>query len=319
MQKLIKPEDLAKVESKRPKATHQQIEPKYDGIRLCLIRDDYGEYSAITRNRTADGEPNDIIEKLPHLKTSAVHPGTILDGELILREHTSSYGVSAITNSTITNAVDFQNRNGRLHFVAFDCLRFDGIDLRPRALCSRQIYIPQTNAYVHRIRAQTVQSAKQRQDLFDRYLRRGYEGIVVKHPNSSYGDKDAWIKMLPKINVDCRVESVSQGKGKYAGTAGSLELSVDTPDGRHIVVGRVNCGTDEERDMWWFRHQMNIARGCIVEVEALDWTPNKQLKFARYKGHREDKSLPNIVDFAQERPVIATQMTIASKKTRVRG
>lgn len=131
------------------------------------------------------------------------------------------------------------------------------------------------------------------QDRFDQInadaIAGGYEGIMIKNPESVYETKRtvAWLKQKPYIEVSLTVVGTEEGTGKNAGRLGALIVE-GTDDGKLI---RTNVGsglTDDNRISYWAAR--NNLVGNIVEVRADAVTQNQDgsysLRFPRFKGFR---------------------------------
>lgn len=292
-------DNIAKVETRKAAAGKIQIEPKYDGIRLLLGHDNEGVFSAYTRNRRKDGSLHDVAEKLPQLKSAAVPEHTVYDGELITGFDSTSFKVMEIIGMTSAGAVEKQAEQEQwLRYAVFDVLRYRGKDVRHLPLTARRALIKddEIGSSALKVPAETAATASERCDIFTRSIDEGFEGVVLKDPNSAYGANKAWTKQLRLRSFDCKVVGVKRGRGKFSNTAGSLQLAMFTIDGNLEVVGSVNCGSDGERDAWW-RSEGVAKVGAIVQVTAKGWTKNGKLLHPRYGGIRVDRVSPNMVDF----------------------
>ena len=92
-----------------------------------------------------------------------------------------------------------------------------------------------------------VYSIEQTQEIFQNYLNDGFEGIILKDPNSLWENKRSkgQIKFKAELDCDLKVLSVLSGTGKYADMIGSLYC--ESADG--VVKVYVGSGfTDEQRN-----------------------------------------------------------------------
>lgn len=86
--------------------------------------------------------------------------------------------------------------------------------------------------------------------LFEEFLQRGEEGIILKDKRGIWEDKRAkhQIKFKGELECDLKIVAVEEGTGKYAGMLGAIIC--ESADG----VVRVNVGsgfTDEHRKQLW--------------------------------------------------------------------
>jgi DNA ligase-1 len=112
----------------------------------------------------------------------------------------------------------------------------------------------------------------------------GYDGIVVWDLMGLPLD-DA--KFKPNITVDVRCNGGIQGEGKHVGRLGSLTFAFAGK------TGSVGTGfSDKQRTEFWRALVAGTAdspSGQIIEVEAMGYTPDGQLREPRFKGLRFDK------------------------------
>jgi len=119
----------------------------------------------------------------------------------------------------------------------------------------------------------------------------GYEGILVKDPNSVYECKRSvsWLKIKPVITVDLTVVSLEEGTGKNIGKLGAL-VCEGTHQGKFI---RVNVGSglnDDQRAEIW--NDKDAILGQVVEIKADCITQNQDtdseysLRFPRFERFR---------------------------------
>jgi DNA ligase-1 len=95
----------------------------------------------------------------------------------------------------------------------------------------------------------------------------GFEGIMIKNPESKYECKrsTSWLKMKPFIEVSLAVVAVEEGTGRNEGKLGALVCEGED-DGKFI---RVNVGSglsDEQRAEFWASKDTLIRQ--VVEVRA---------------------------------------------------
>lgn len=129
------------------------------------------------------------------------------------------------------------------------------------------------------------------QDACDDYVRGGFEGVVLRHPDIPYrrGRTNALVRYKPFKEADLTIQGVVEGEGKYAGMLGALELC-GIAEGRQV---RVKCGTgfeDSERDLDLWKSR----RGKPFTVKYQSLTDNEvdgfySLRFPSAIGFKEDR------------------------------
>lgn len=121
-------------------------------------------------------------------------------------------------------------------------------------------------------------------------IEKGGEGIIMKALDASYspGKRNADIlKIKCEITLDLLCIGIHEGEGKYQGTTG--KLIVKDKKGQHFYISGM---TDAERDEWW--NCPSKVVGHVVEVQAMKWINGENLREARFKAIRFDKTEQDI-------------------------
>jgi ATP-dependent DNA ligase len=302
---------------------------KYDGSQYHLHIRNHKAY-ALTSKRISKktGMLSDRFANFPVLKD--VHfsykDETIIVVEVIaehLRERKDmewnnrcSY-VAGIMNSNPENVPS----PNPLRMVAHDFVYFEGEDVSTwsygKKLARLQKDFPLAGKYGEKVlpRGAMVYAVENiacpTQEEFDRvfveivYL--GFEGCILKDAFTG-----ASLKRKREKTADCFVIGFTQGKGKYKGQLGAVELGVfaKMPDkktlaylarygekamqeyvaaGIVVKVGRCSGMSDEVRKA--LSKVKHI--GAVVEVEYMQWT-GKAMRHPRYKDVRKDKLLHRV-------------------------
>jgi DNA ligase-1 len=126
--------------------------------------------------------------------------------------------------------------------------------------------------------------------IFQEVTSRGGEGIILKELNAGYhfGKRNnTLMKIKEEVTKDLLVVGMVEGKGKYLGTLGALQ--VRTKSG---VVMEVSGMSDLERREWWYGFEKIVGR--VVEVKAMKELPGDMLREPRFKAIRWDKTAEDI-------------------------
>jgi DNA ligase-1 len=104
-------------------------------------------------------------------------------------------------------------------------------------------------------------------DYNKKMVEEGFEGIMIKDPNSLYECKRtvSWMKSKPFIEVSLTVTAVEEGTGRNKDKLGALVVE-GTDDGKYIVVNVGSGFSDEQRSEFWAAKDTLI--GQVVEVRA---------------------------------------------------
>ncbi len=200
-----------------------QIEWKWDGIRAQLVR---------RRGRTllwSRGEEL-LAGRFPEIETAAewLPDGTVLDGELLAWRDGAPLPFS-----------ELQRRIGRktvgkkllsdvpAHLLVYDCLEFDGLDVRTHSLRERRALV---ESIVHKLPGGApigVSSVVSAVSWSDAATARGKsrdavaEGLMIKRASSPYGVGrrvgDWWKWKVDPLSVDAVLVYAQAGHGRRAG------------------------------------------------------------------------------------------------------
>lgn len=267
---------------------------KYDGERMLVHFDEKDTYCTSRRTSKKTGrymENQDKILNLPTLESSNIGY-TVIDCEFYGDTWADAVG---ILHSLPERAFELQ-KNTVIHFACFDCLFFDGTDLRDRPYSERLTYMHRVlemlshDARFHAAEQFIVNNSEEAYALAQSIWDKGGEGIVIKPLNKAYYDKGMMLKIKRFETLDVAVCGYQEGRGKYQGVVGALYVGYYNPEDDTIVkVSKVNCGTDEDRKMWKSLFDSNNAIGRVIEVKCQEVT-DKSLRHPVYLRARDDKT-----------------------------
>ena len=267
---------------------------KYDGERMLVHFNGDETYCTSRRTSKKTGrymENQDKIANLPHLKLGY----TVIDCEFYGNTWADAVG---ILHSLPERALKLQEST-EIHFAVFDCLFFDGTDVRDQPYEVRLHYVWQIlsilneqlhDSRFHFVEQHEVSNIDEAYDRAQEQWNAGHEGVVIKPYFKAYYDTGMMIKIKRFETLDVAVCGYQEGRGKYAGVVGALYVGYFNPEDNTIVkVSKVNCGTDEDRKMWkkWFDE--GTAIGKVIEVKCQEVT-DKSLRHPVYIRLRDDKT-----------------------------
>ena len=264
------------------------VQQKYDGERMLVHFDGSNVYCTSRRLSKKTGkymENQDKIVNLPHLTLGY----TVIDCEFYSNSWSDAVG---ILHSLPERAKKLQE-NIDIRFGVFDCLFFDGTDVRDQPYEVRLQYVKQILAIIndsrfHFVKQWNVNNIEEAMKIANDVWSLGGEGIVLKPLTKAYYDVGMMLKIKRTETLDVAVCGYQEGRGKYQGTVGALYVGYY--DGKDIVkVSKVNCGTDADRAMWkaWFDEGTAIGR--VIEVKCQEIT-DKSLRHPVYLRVRNDKT-----------------------------
>ena len=141
-----------------------------------------------------------------------------------------------------------------------------------------------------------VETIEQAQEIFQDYLSKGYEGIILKDGNGVWEDKRAkhQIKFKGELECDLKIVAIEEGTGKYAGMLGSLIC--ESSDG--VVKVSVGSGlTDADRK--------NLGQEIVDKIVAIKYN-------SRIKNKLGDESLflPIFIEIRDDKDVADSSKVI---------
>lgn len=256
------------------------VQDKMDGVRALLHVTEHGVRVTGRTISEVNFRLSEFQANLPHLTTGFENlVGTVLDGELVCPRSTIDTGDTVTTHSlqaavailatSPENAKAIQEgQDCRLRFVAFDVLRFRGIDattepLRERLTALEAVYLAAENPHLGLAEMHTADKA-----LFHQLLiAEGKEGSVYKRLDRPYEPGRRvrhWLKRKKAIEVEAVVTGFKPGtKGKgNEHLIGAIEFSTVDAGGKTKPIAWVSNWTDEERE------RMTRRDGDTVTIDA---------------------------------------------------
>jgi DNA ligase-1 len=269
------------------------VTEKLDGIRAVAINNGEGFHvyarsgKEITNLEHITGE----IEQAFSIATGDI----VLDGELTV----PAEGLAAEDEFRQTaSIVNSDKDKSKVVYNVFDMLtkdQFNGLE-ESGTYTERRNMLDKDLVDTPHIRKVPLlgyaQSMSDVEELFDRIIQQGGEGVMLNTVNGKYErkrTKNLW-KVKQENSVDLMVTGLEEGTGKYKGMLGALKFNYK---GNELYVG--TGLSDEERNTMWDNKDTGIGDmvGRIVEVayttESTDVDGNYSLRFPRFKGIREDK------------------------------
>ncbi|MHA6797585.1 non-homologous end-joining DNA ligase (plasmid) [Pseudonocardia bannensis] len=293
-------------------------EMKWDGLR-AVVHVDRGQVRVVSRNE------RDITEAYPELAALGEALGStrvVLDGEIVARDRSTGRISFAALQPRIhlrdPSRIQRLSEQVPVTYLAFDLLHLDGHNTmglpyreRRKLLESVGLSGPHWDT--------PPNSAGGGANVLAASKQQGLEGIVAKRLDSVYEPgrrSKAWIKVKHAAMQEVVVGGWKPGKGRRAGTIGSLLLGIPGPLGLEYVgqVGTgftqqilddlgANLGTLERttspfagalppadtKDAHW------VTPTLVGEVQLSEWTRDGRLRHPTWRGLRPDKSPDEVV------------------------
>jgi bifunctional non-homologous end joining protein LigD len=281
-------------------------EPKLDGVR-ALIFVSGGNVRIYSRNR----KPlNDAYPELVDALETAVRGDAVLDGEIVAFDNERGVTSFARLQQRMQLRDPLRARRSQvpIFLYLFDCLFYEGIDLRGLPVVDRKAVLRDVVWYDDPIRFtphRTTGSAAMLRDA----CAEGAEGILAKRADSAYvstrsGD---WLKLKCVRQQEFVI-------GGYTAPQGSRErlgaLLVGYYDGKALrYAGKVGTGYDRKTLEYLYQRLVPLARSAspfvegpapagdiqwvtpklVAQVGFSEWTTAGLLRHPRYLGLRDDK------------------------------
>ncbi len=279
-------------------------EPKFDGLRCWMVVDKHGKATPYSRNGKPLWNMKPIIEEIEDVAFNDY----VLDGEVYTKDWNLSMG---IVKSSVTEHPDMD----KLHFHVWDCLL--GSEMRATWTDSRgekhlgfssvsnhtrkhdRLWpwndFEHPSQHVSIVPDHVVCNSEQLQETYLEFLKDGYEGAILKDPDSPYeGGRRSpyWLKIKPWSDADLTVVGSYPGEGKHCGRIGGLVLegSAEWNGSTYTIKTEVGTGFDDsEREMFQKMADEGNLNGRIVEIKFQDITVEGACRFPVYHRLREDK------------------------------
>ena len=287
-------------------------EYKYDGVRAQVHRHQ-GEVRIFSRRL------EDITASFPEVagELKGKSPDVIIDGEIVPFSNDRPLPFQLLQRR-LRRTEDFEEaaRNAPVVYFAFDLLLKGPREMVELPLIERKKELLPIieGTRVMPAESETVETAMQVGRVFRRSRELGYEGLVVKDPESPYimGRRGAgWVKLKEELDtVDAVIVAAEYGHGKRAGVISDYTFAVSDGDSLR-TIGKAYSGlTDTEIDEMTrklksitvkdFGYRRTVKPEVVIEV-AFDSIQRSDrhdsgyaLRFPRIKRIRTDKSLTDI-------------------------
>jgi DNA ligase 1 len=287
-------------------------EYKYDGVRAQVHRH-RGEVRIYSRRL------EEITSSFPEVAQPLRKPGEdfIIDGEIV--PFTGGRPLPfQLLQRRLRRMENFEEaaRNAPVVYFAFDLLLKNGKEMVQRPLGERKRELARIieGTPVQLAESKIVRTAEEVERTFRKSRELGYEGLVVKDPQSVYimGKRGSgWVKLKEELDtLDVVIVAAEYGHGKRAGVISDYTFAVRDGDSLK-TIGKAYSGlTDSEIDEMTRRlkeitvkdhgYRRTVRPEIVIEV-AFDSVQKSArhdsgyaLRFPRIKRIRTDKSLTDI-------------------------
>jgi len=287
-------------------------EYKYDGVR-AQVHKLGGEVKIFSRRL------EEMTKSFPEVVEAAsrIAHDVVLDGEVVaFREGEGPLSFQLIQRRLRKADVEESKRIAPIRYYCFDILYLDGSPVHREAFRARRAILWRIlkGTSLQTADSKTVRTAGEIEVFFRESRSLGYEGLVLKDPNSPYtpGRRGRyWAKLKEELDtLDVIMVAAEFGHGKRAGKISDYTFAVRDGDGLK-VIGKAYSGlTDKEIAEMMVRikrlvvgeigFRMAVRPEIVLEV-AFDSIQKSErhdsgyaLRFPRIKRVRDDRQAADI-------------------------
>jgi DNA ligase-1 len=254
-------------------------QPKLDGVR-CLVSKD--------GMQSRNGKP---ILSAPHISEALESffkrfPDAILDGELYNHELKNDFEkLISLARKTKPTAEDLKESKDMIQYHVYDVVDPSSTFAERNTMLH---FVPGVwSKMIHPVATVKVKDAEQVQVMLEDYLMMGYEGQMLRDPNSYYEGKRSkgLLKHKEFEDAEFTIVSIEEGQGNWAGAAKRIEIRLE--DGTTQFSG-VRGTFDKLADVLY---NAKDYIGTEVTVRYQNRTDDNKLRFpvvvAFWKGKRD--------------------------------
>jgi DNA ligase-1 len=254
-------------------------QPKFDGVRCIVTKDGM---------QSRNGKP---ILSAPHISEALEpffkrFPDVVLDGELYNHELKNDFEkIISLARKTKPTAEDLKESAEMIQYHVYDVVDHS-MTFSERNTMLHSVYGIWSKT-IQPVATNKVKDAEQIQIMLNDYLMMGYEGQMLRDPDSYYEGKRSkgLLKHKEFEDAEFRIVSIVEGKGNWAGYAKSIEIELE--DGTTQFSG-VRGSFDTLKDVLY---NANDYIGTEVTVRYQNRSADNKLRFpvvvAFWKGKRD--------------------------------
>lgn len=269
------------------------LEPKLDGWRFLLhagrtLPRNYLTGRHISKKTDRYSEKGLCAPHISFLRHRAVGY-TVLDGEIMPPPGATFRDLAGIMNVDPAKAAQRIQEIGEPTYHVFDCLYFNGEDIRRQPFSGRRsaLEFALDQYYSYGITLVT-QHPTDKESHYNRMIADGGEGAILKNIHAPYGDTAAWVKVKRIHTLDVVVTGFTDAEygktGKFEGLIGAIKVSV-YHDHHLMEVGNVSGMDDATRQV--ITHNKSRWLGKVIEIRAQELAKDR-LRHPRFVRIRID-------------------------------
>ncbi len=272
------------------------LEVKLDGVRVISVLYPDGRVDFFSRNGKELVNFRNLQNELSKcIKTNPINSAIVLDGEVVSKNFQELM-------KQIHRKSTVQNDDATLYL--FDILTFEnfksGIEKKKyfERIKHLENWFDRNMSTLDKIKliekSLVDLDTDDGKNIFKQFNTKaiidGYEGIMIKDPDSYYECKRSttWLKLKPVIEISLEVTNFEEGTGRNKGKLGAL-IAEGEEDGKFFKLNIGSGFSDKQREDFW-QGRRNLI-GKIIEVRADSISKSQEgenwsLRFPRFKCFR---------------------------------
>jgi ATP-dependent DNA ligase len=167
----------------------------------------------------------------------------------------------------------------------FDILQVDDRDVRSTPLRERKKILGEILAGTRlEVKSRVAKTSGEIVRLKEQEVRKGGEGLMVKNPESTYGQRNAWLKLKRFDTIDCFVIDYEETQEmKKTGVPHSWYIGVYDGVGQVVNLGKVGSYVEKV-------DPRQVTKGSVVELRFQEVTDDLKLRAPFILRVRHDKT-----------------------------
>lgn len=250
-------------------------QPKLDGIRALISR-----HGAFSRQFQPHHNVQHILDKLDQALVFDDHPDLILDGELYNHELRDDFNeISSIVRTQNCTDEDRAKAKDLIQFHVYDWVEptMTYEERLTDLMTAFDVEIPVCNE-IQFVESTWCMDRAELDEMYERYQAQGYEGQMVRDPQSLYsigGRSKGLLKRKEFFTEEFELLGICEGEGNWAGHAKRLEL---------MSKAGVACGAGMRGTKAFAKNLLDnkhyyLGMNAEVTVRFFGWTPDGKPRF----------------------------------------
>jgi DNA ligase-1 len=247
-------------------------QPKLDGIR-CIAKSD----GLWTRNGKEIISAPHIFEELQSLFEK--YPDLILDGELYTsRKDVDFNTIISCVRKTKPTSQDLETSKRYIEYHVYDLPNIDGKEEKTldRLLNLNNLVHLGIWNYLKMVESYNLNSFEEIEEKLTQYISEGYEGQILRYPNSFYENKrsSGLLKHKTFFDEEFTIIGYSEGIGKFSGKLATLKVDVEGVEVDCTINGTMEYLTE-------LFHIKETLIGKQATVKYFEKTTDNSLRFPK--------------------------------------